>query len=601
MEKRLIINDYKDKKSYLKSKKGFVWFAVMVGVMVLFSAFVSADISEIAKIMASDNESGDFFGGSVSISSDGNTAIVGAVSEDTGGTYAGAAYIFVWNGTMWEEQQKIQATNTQEYYCFGNSVSISSDGNTAIIGSYCQAAGAGVYNVGAAYLFTRSGNTWTEQQKIMASDAEEDDNFGYSVSISSDGNTAIVGAYREDTGGSSAGAAYIFKVDGTTWTQQAKIQADDKQASDNFGYSVSISSSGNTSIVGAYSEDTGGSNAGAAYIFRLDGTWIQQGKILASDNESGDSFGYSVSISSDGNSAIVGASYEDTGATNAGAAYIFRWDNATWIEQAKIQASDKQASDFFGYSVSISSDGNHAIVGAYYEDTGSTDAGAAYMFRWTGTTWIEQAKIQASDKQENDRFGNSVSISSDGNTSIVGAYSEDTGGSDAGAVYIFKDEVSVPIYTEFEGYGSTTNFSDPEIDLTNVSDVVLENEYAKIEWPGSGYDVDGMDIDSNMEFLNNYVYVNSDELSAFNNSANITMAGVSYSDITSFNVMKDGQICNSPDCVKLSASPVKFEVTSFSNYTTNSTGAVIPEFSTITLIFGLIAVLIGLIIFRWKR
>ncbi|MCK5629717.1 MAG: hypothetical protein KAI26_03815, partial [Nanoarchaeota archaeon] len=102
-------------------------------------------------------------------------------------------------------------------------------------------------------------------------------------------------------------------------------------------------------------------------------------------------------------------------------------------------------------------------------------------------------------------------------------------------------------------------------------------------------------------FLNNYVYVNSDELSAFNNSANITMAGVSYSDITSFNVMKDGQICNSPDCVKLSASPVKFEVTSFSNYTTNSTGAVIPEFSTITLIFGLIAVLIGLIIFRWKR
>ena len=271
----------------------------------------------------------------------------------------------------------------------------------------------------------------SQQAKIQASDKQAGDKFGYSVSISGDGNTAIAGALFEEYGGS----AYIFTRSGTTWTQQAKIQASDRQASDFFGSSVSISSNGNTAIVGAMFEDTGGSSAGAAYIFTRSGTtWTQQVKIQASDKQASDNFGVSVAISDDGNTAIVGAYTEDTGGTNAGAAYIFTRSGTTWTQQAKIQASDKATNDLFGYSVSISGDGNTAIAGALFEEYG----GSAYIFTRSGTTWTQQAKIQASDKQASDNFGWSVAISDDGNTTIAGAYNEDTGGTDTGAAYIFE-------------------------------------------------------------------------------------------------------------------------------------------------------------------
>jgi hypothetical protein len=162
------------------------------------------------------------------------------------------------------------------------------------------------------------------QTKLMASDAQADDFFGFSCSISSDGNTCVVGGILEDTGGSSAGAAYIFTRSGSTWTEQQKLMASDAQADDYFGQSCSISSDGNTCVVSARQEDTGGSNAGAAYIFTRSGsTWSQQQKLMASDAEANDWFGYSCSISSDGNTCVVGARFEDTGGTDAGAVYIF--------------------------------------------------------------------------------------------------------------------------------------------------------------------------------------------------------------------------------------------------------------------------------------
>ena len=156
-------------------------------------------------------------------------------------------------------------------------------------------------------------------------------------------------------------------------------------------------------------------------------------KILASDKQADDWFGYSVSIS--GDTAIVGAHGKDTGGADAGAAYIYQYNGSTWVEQAKLQASDKETNDWFGRSVSISISGDTAIVGARYEKTGGNDAGAAYIYQYNGSTWAEQAKLQASDKQAGDLFGFSVSIS--GDTAIVGARHEDTGGKDAGAAYIF--------------------------------------------------------------------------------------------------------------------------------------------------------------------
>ena len=378
------------------------------------------------KIQPSDIQANDQFGYSVSISSDGNTALVGMDN---------AAYIFTRSGTTWTELQKIQSSDIETYFRFGHAVSISSDGNTTIVGapreSYRKASG------GAAYIFTRSGTTWTEQQKIEAPDKQEYDQFGYSVSISSAGNTAIVGAPYEDSGGFEIGSAYIFTRSGTTWTRQQKIQASDKQAADYFGWSVSISSDGNTAIVGAVDEDPDGVNdAGSAYIFTRSGiTWTEQQKIKALDKEASDFFGESVAISGDGNTALVGAIYDGTiGNERVGAAYIFTRSGTTWTEQQKIQASDKQAQDNFGYSVSISGDGNTALVA-----TGGYGIRPAYIFTRSGTTWTEQDKIQASDQEAHDFFGRTaVSISSDGNTALVGASKEDTGGTDAGAAYIFE-------------------------------------------------------------------------------------------------------------------------------------------------------------------
>ncbi len=377
------------------------------------------------KLTASDAETDDRFGISVSIS--GDYAIAGAYEEGTGGLYAGAAYIFKNNSGTWTQQKKMIASDTEPEDWFGISVSISDD--YAIVGAYGEDTGGS--DAGAAYIFKNNSGAWTQYAKLTASDAEANDVFGGSVSLS--GDYAVIGAYYENTGGSNAGAAYIFKNNSGMWTQQAKLIASDADESDVFGISVSLS--GDHAIIGAYQEDAGGSDAGAAYIFKNNsGTWTQQAKLTASDAESGDFFGVSVSIS--GDYAIIGANSESTMGGNAGAAYIFKNNSGTWTEQAKLTASDAESGDFFGISVSIS--GDYAIAGAYQEDTRDSYAGAAYIFRNNSGTWTEQEKLTAPDANAYDFFGISVSIS--GDHAIAGATGgEDTGSSNTGVAYIFKE------------------------------------------------------------------------------------------------------------------------------------------------------------------
>ena len=258
-------------------------------------------------------------------------------------------------------------------------------------------AGDPLANSGAAYVFSRSGSTWSQQQKLASSDLGAGDRFGWGVSINSDGTYLIVSGRYEDGGAgdpiNDSGAAYIFSRSGSTWTQQAKLTASDAQASDYFGWSVSISGDGAYAIISATHEDGGAGNpitdAGAAYVFSRSGsTWTQQAKLTASDAQASDQFGRSVSINSDGSYAIVGAHNEDGGAgdplANSGAAYIFSRSGSTWTEQRKLTASDAASSDSFGQSVSINSNATYALVGAQYEDGGSgdplSDAGAAYIY-----------------------------------------------------------------------------------------------------------------------------------------------------------------------------------------------------------------------------
>ena len=396
---------------------------------------------ERKKLIAGDAAAGDLFGYSVSIS--GETAIVGAYGDDDNGDNSGSAYIFSRNqgGTdNWGEVKKLLAGDGATGDYFGHSVSISSD--TAIVGA-CWDDDHGD-NSGSAYIFSRDHggpNNWGQVKKLLAGDGATGDYFGNSVSIS--GETAIVGAYGDDDTANDSGSAYIFSRDHggpDNWGQVQKLTANDAAVYDYFGNSVSIS--GETAIVGAYKDDDNGKDSGSAYIFsRNQGgadNWGQVQKLLAGDGWYYDYFGYSVSIS--GDTAIVGAYQDDDHGDTSGSAYIFSRDQGgtnNWGEVKKLIAGDAAVYDKFGISVSISSD--TAIVGAWLDDDNGDNSGSAYIFsRNHGGTdnWGEVKKLIASDGAAEDFFGWSVSIN--GDTAIVGARLDDDNGSASGSAYVYQ-------------------------------------------------------------------------------------------------------------------------------------------------------------------
>jgi hypothetical protein len=400
----------------------------------LFQPEVSARIRSLyTKLLASDPDPWDHFGGSVAIS--GDVAIVGASGDDSLGINAGAAYIFQRNpGGIWSQSQMLVADDPNEGDIFGNSVAIS--GDVAIIGASGDDNGA--TNAGAAYIFERKADgEWSQKKKLVAFDPMESDQFGNSVAI--DRDVAVIGAYWKDQGAPNAGAAYIFEraADGA-WNQKQKFLASDADSSDRFGYSVAVS--GDVAVIGADRDDSLGINAGAAYIFErdADGTWpeTETQKLVAFDPNEYGCFGNSVAI--EGDLAIIGAPYnEEYGWPNAGAAYIFECNaDSTWIQKKKLLAGDPDEGDQFGWSVAI--DGDVAIIGAHYDDEGGAGAGAAYIFkRAADDEWSQKKKLVAFDPNQYGCFGNSVAI--EGDLAIIGAYFDDEGGTHAGAAYLWSD------------------------------------------------------------------------------------------------------------------------------------------------------------------
>jgi hypothetical protein len=234
----------------------------------------------------------------------------------------------------------------------------------------------------------------TGVSKVVPSDGAAEDNFGVSVSVS--GDAALVGAYRDNAKSTDSGSAYLFSRSGSTWSQQAKLTASDGAVGDNLGISVSLS--GDTALVGAYGDDDKGSSSGSAYLFLRSGSsWSQQGKLTAWDGAAEDYFGESVSVS--GNTALVGAYRDDDKGGASGSAYLFSRSGSTWSLQGKLTASDGAALDYFGHSVSVS--GDTALVGAYFDDDKGTDSGSAYLFSRSGSTWSQQGKLTASYGDDN--------------------------------------------------------------------------------------------------------------------------------------------------------------------------------------------------------
>jgi alpha-tubulin suppressor-like RCC1 family protein len=459
--------------------------------------------SQQAYLKASDIQATDRFGISVAVS--GNTVVVGALAEDSSTTginstpdesavNAGAAYVFVRNGSVWSLQAYLKASQVTAGDEFGTSVAV--DGDTVVVGAPREGSSTTGINstpnenasaAGAAYVFVRSSGTWSQQAYLKASQVTSLDLFGTSVAVS--GDTVVVGSPWEDSSttginstpdesANGAGAAYVFVRSGTTWSQQAYLKASQVTSLDLFGTSVAVS--GDTVVVGAYQEDSstpgvnstpdeGASSAGAAYVFvRSSGVWGQQAYLKASQVTAGDRFGYSVAVS--GDTVVVGAHQEDSsttginstpdeGASNAGAAYVFVRSDLTWSQQAYVKPTAASIShvgvgDSFGITVAV--DGHTVVVGAYLEDSsttginstpneGASDAGAAYVFVRSGGTWSQQAYLKASQVTAGDQFGYSVAVS--GDTVVVGARFEDSStginstpdelASSAGAAYVF--------------------------------------------------------------------------------------------------------------------------------------------------------------------
>ncbi|TGL67429.1 hypothetical protein EHQ74_04755 [Leptospira levettii] len=455
-----------------------------------------------AYLKASNADANDGFGYSVDIS--GDTIVVGAAGEssnqttitngnsasaDNSATSSGAAYVFHRTGSSWSQEAYLKPSNLGGTDQFGVSVAI--DRDTIVVGANQEdsnqttitnapnaiAPNEGATDSGAAYVFQRAGKTWSEQAYLKPSNTGANDQFGISLAIS--GETIAVGAYFEDSnqtnitngspapaneGATDAGAVYVFQRSGTTWSEQAYLKPSNTGAGDRFGTTVDISN--DTIVVGANLEAsnqitiTNGSgasvnnsaaNAGAAYVFRRNGTtWAEEAYLKAPNTESGDQFGDAVAI--DGDTIVVGAFSEasnqttitngttassDNSATLAGAAYVFQRTGSTWSHQAYLKPPNLGADDRFGNAVAI--EGNTILVSSIFEDNNQTtvtngsmpnddnslsNSGAVYVFQRSGSTWAFRAYLKAPNADVDDRFGNAISIS--GDTAVVGVNLEDS-------------------------------------------------------------------------------------------------------------------------------------------------------------------------------
>ena len=372
-------------------------------------------------------------------------AVSAAVGEDE---------LFTQQGGPLEAYSKhVCCMGSETEHEFGFSVALSANGNTALIGTRGQNAEVG----NAAWIFTRSGATWTKQTELVPDDASGSATFGYSVALSANGKTALIGGIADDA---NAGAAWVFTGSGATWSQQGpKLTPTDESGAGEFGYSVALSHDGNTALVGAPHDDGGEARGvGAAWVFtRSSTTWSQQGAKLTGGEESGEGdFGAAVALAGSGNKALIGGP-EDNSRT--GAAWAFKRSGAAWAQRGpKITEAEERGEGEFGASVAVSANGTTALIGAPRNlDPGGENhrepAGAVWAFTRSGSTWAQQgSQLVPNDETEvkpeegSARFGYSVALSAHGDTALIGGpddNGETSGNGGVGAAWVFTREGSV--------------------------------------------------------------------------------------------------------------------------------------------------------------
>jgi hypothetical protein len=378
------------------------------------------------KVTASDGTANSYFGSAAALN--GSTALIGADGDNS---FQGAAYLFTESNGSWSQGQKLTASDGLPGDEFGYRVVLAD--NTLLVGAFTATVG-GNTSQGAAYVFAQSNGTWSQSQKLTASDGGLFDNFGASVAL--DGSTLVVGANGATVGDNAAqGAVYVFTESNGTWTQTQKLTADDGAAYDNFGLSVALK--GSIILVGSPRAAIGANaGQGALYVFtESNGTWSQTQKLTASDGAANDSFGESVSL--EGSTALIGA-YNATvnGHPLQGAAYIFTESNGSWSEGQKLTASDGTTNANFGNAVALES--GTALIGADASTVGSnTYQGKAYLFTESGGNWSQSDTFVASDGTVDDYFG--AALAWDGTTALISTPHPAIGGNTwQGAAYFYE-------------------------------------------------------------------------------------------------------------------------------------------------------------------
>lgn len=426
--------------------------------------------SQTQELAASDGQDRDFFGAAVAYSSDGNTLIVGAYGSNNptnnGAVNSGTVYIYTKGGSGWTYQARLAPPDPVLYGDFGKAVALSADGNTAIVGADAE---GGDFPPGAAYIYVRSGGNWSLQQEIFADDNYSYDDFGGSVSLSADGNTALIGAWNKNVNDViSAGTAYVFKRSGSSWTQSTEIALSDPAQQDNFGWSVQLTADAQTAFIGAFNRSVSSmEKAGSVYVYtQSNGNWTQQQTLTAPDAAADDNFGQALSISGDSSTLLVGAASKNvSNQDGAGAAYIYAKSGGSWIFQKELTADTPFTQSLFGTAVSLSNDGNIALIGApgaFADQNGISylSAGEAYTYSRSGASWTQQQILTASDVITNASFGTGVALTSDGSSAAVGAPEALVNGNVQGATYIFG-QTSAPPPTTTTPVPTTTSTPPP--------------------------------------------------------------------------------------------------------------------------------------------
>jgi hypothetical protein len=380
---------------------------------------------EIAKLLASDGVEDDFFGWQAAIC--GDVAVIAARGDDDNGAASGSAYVFRRDSATWVEEAKLLASDGAAHDRFGDALGIAE--NIIVIGASGDDDNGA--SSGSAYVFRSVGSHWVEEAKLLASDGARYDSFASSVGVFDD--TVVVGAWADDDQGPGSGSAYIFRHDGSDWVQEAKLVASDGAPNNCFG--MTVAAWANTVVIGAVGIEGYPGAFAKAYVFRfVDSAWIEEAILLAFDEKVEEA---RTAVAVWGDVVLVGAGHTGDSGPYSGSAYVFRFDGSSWAREAKLLPSDGAEWDLFGHSVTLSADS--AVIGAPNDGNsggGYGDGhGSAYVFRFDGATWTEQAKLLASDGAASDFFGVSVALC--GNTALMGSPYDDDQSPECGSAYVF--------------------------------------------------------------------------------------------------------------------------------------------------------------------